>query len=139
MNSRLNLSLRERRGLVYNVESNLTCYTDSGAFCIYFGCDEADLERCVELVHKELRLLRENRMSTSMLAAAKKQLIGQICVAADNNENNVLSMAKSFLHYNMHESPEAVYRRIDALTPESLLEVANELFVPENLSTLIYR
>ncbi|MCD8292551.1 MAG: insulinase family protein [Prevotellaceae bacterium] len=139
MNSRLNLSLRERRGLVYNVESNLTCYTDSGAFCIYFGCDEADLERCVELVHKELRLLRENRMSASMLAAAKKQLIGQIGVAADNNENNVLNMAKSFLHYNMHESPEAVYRRIDALTPESLLEVANELFVPENLSTLIYR
>ena len=40
MNSKLNVSLRERRGLVYNVESNLTSYTDTGAFCIYFrdGC-----------------------------------------------------------------------------------------------------
>ncbi len=139
MNSRLNLSLRERRGLVYNVESNLTCYTDSGTFSIYFGCDEADLQRCADLVDKELRRLRENKMSASTLAAAKKQLIGQIGVAADNNENNVLGMAKTFLHYNVHETPEAVYHRIDALTPEMLWDVSNELFVPENLSTLVYR
>lgn len=139
MNSRLNVVLRERRGLVYNVESNLTSYTDTGTFCIYFGCDPDDAELCIELVHKELKRLRDKRLTSLQLAAACKQLIGQIGVASDNNENNALGMAKTFLHHNRYEPASAVYRRIRQLTPEGLLEVANEMFDEDNLSTLIYR
>ena len=72
MNSRLNVALRERRGLVYNVESNLTSYTDTGTFCIYFGCDPEDAELCTRLVYKELKRLRDTRMTSSQLAAAEK-------------------------------------------------------------------
>lgn len=139
MNSRLNLSLRERRGLVYNVESNLTTYTDTGTFCIYFGCDLNDVDLCIRLVHKELKHLRDNRLTSLQLSAAKKQLIGQIGVASDNNENNALGMAKTFLHYNKYESQEAVCRRVDALSADQLLEVANEIFAEEYLSWLIYK
>lgn len=139
MNSRLNVSLRERRGLVYTVESNLTSYTDTGAFCIYFGTDPEDVDTCLKLTYKELKRMRDVKMTSSQLMAAKKQLIGQIGVASDNNENNALGMAKTFLHYNKYESSESVFRRIEALTAEGLLEVANEMFADEYLSTLIYR
>ena len=139
MNSRLNVSLRERRGLVYTVESNLTSYTDTGAFCIYFGTDPEDVDTCLKLTYKELKRMRDVKMTSSQLMAAKKQLIGQIGVASDNNENNALGMAKTFLHYNQYESSESVFRRIEALTAEGLLEVANEMFAEEYLSTLIYR
>ena len=139
MNSRLNVSLRERRGLVYTVESNLTSYTDTGAFCIYFGTDPEDVDTCLKLTYKELKRMRDVKMTSSQLMAAKKQLIGQIGVASDNNENNALEMAKTFLHYNKYESSESVFRRIEALTAEGLLEVANEMFAEEYLSTLIYR
>lgn len=139
MNSRLNVALRERRGLVYNVESNLTSYTDTGAFCIYFGTDPEDMDTCLKLTYKELKRLRDIKMTSSQLAAAKKQLIGQIGVASDNFENNALGMGKSFLHYRKYESPEFVYRRIEALTAEELLDVANEMFAEPYLSTLIYK
>lgn len=139
MNSRLNVSLRERRGLVYTVESNLTSYTDTGAFCIYFGTDPEDVDTCLKLTYKELKRMRDVKMTSSQLMTAKKQLIGQIGVASDNNENNALGMAKTFLHYNKYESSESVFRRIEALTAEGLLEVANEMFAEEYLSTLIYR
>ena len=139
MNSRLNVSLRERRGLVYTVESNLKSYTDTGAFCIYFGTDPEDVDTCLKLTYKELKRMRDVKMTSSQLMAAKKQLIGQIGVASDNNENNALGMAKTFLHYNKYESSESVFRRIEALTAEGLLEVANEMFAEEYLSTLIYR
>lgn len=139
MNSRLNVSLRERRGLVYNVESNLTSYTDTGVFCTYFGCDPEDVDTCMRLVMKELKSLRDTKMTSQQLAAAKKQLIGQIGVASDNNENNALGMAKTFLHYHKYETSEAVYQRIEQLTPEILLEVANEMFAEDYLSMLIYR
>ena len=139
MNSKLNVSLRERRGLVYNVESNLTSYTDTGAFCIYFGTDIEDMDTCLKLTYKELKRMRDVKMTSSQLAAAKKQLIGQIGVASDNFENNALGMAKTFLHHHKYESSELVFKRIEALTAETLLEVANEMFAEEYLSTLIYR
>jgi predicted Zn-dependent peptidase len=81
MNSRLNLALREHSGLVYNVESNLASYTDTGVFSIYFGTDERDANRCIELVNSELNRLRERPLNALQLAAAKKQIIGQIGVA----------------------------------------------------------
>ena len=138
MNSRLNVALRERSGLVYNVEANLTSYTDTGIFSIYFGTDQEDVKRCIRLVHKELKRLREKPLSSSQLATAQKQIIGQIGVATDNFENNALNMAKTYLHYNKYEEPQEVYKRIQSLTPQDLWEVANEMFREENLSTLIY-
>ena len=65
MNSRLNVALRERSGLVYNVEANLTSYTDTGLFSIYFGTDQEDVKRCIRLVHKELKRLREKPLSST--------------------------------------------------------------------------
>lgn len=139
MNSRLNVSLRERRALVYSVESNLTSYTDTGAFCIYFGTDPEDVDTCLALTYKELKRMREVKMTSSQLATVKKQLVGQIGVASDNNENNALDMAKCFLHYNKYDAAESLFARIDAITPEMLLEVANERFDESLLSTLIYK
>ena len=139
MNSKLYVSLRERRGLVYNVECNLTSYTDTGAFCIYFGTDIEDMDTCLKLTYKELKRMRDVKMTSSQLAAAKKQLIGQIGVASDNFENNALGMAKTYLHYHKYESSEVVFKRIETLTAEQLMEVANEMFAEEYLSTLIYK
>ena len=96
MNSRLNISLREKRGLVYNVESNLTSYTDTGTFCIYLVVDLHDTDHCISLVHKELKKIRENALTSLQLAAAKKQIIGQIGVAGDNFENNASTWANAF-------------------------------------------
>ena len=96
MNSRLNVSLRERSGLVYNVEANLTSYTDTGVFCIYFGTEHDDVDRCMRLVKKELKKLCDKPLSIAQLAAAKKQIIGQIGVARDNAESTVSEWIKRF-------------------------------------------
>lgn len=138
MNSRLNVALRERRGLVYSVEANLLAYTDTGAFCIYFGCDPADTDTCIRLVYKELQRLRDRRLTPSQLAAAKKQLIGQLIVASDNAENNALSMAKTYLHYDRYETMADLFRRIEALTSDQLLDVAGDVLATSHLSTLLY-
>lgn len=138
MNSRLNISLREKRGYVYNVDSNITSYSDTGLFSIYFGCDKRNTEKCIKLVHSELKNLRDNRLTTSQLSAAKKQLIGQIAISGDNHENLALGLAKSFMHYNHFNSMEETIKKIEQITSSDLLEVANEIFQKENLSSLIY-
>ena len=138
MNSRLNVSLRERSGLVYNVEANLTSYTDTGVFCIYFGTEHDHVDRCIRLVKKELKKLCDKPLSPAQLAAAKKQIIGQIGVARDNAENTALGMAKTFLHYRKMDDPKELFQRIEDLTAKELWEVSNEMFAEDYLSTLIY-
>lgn len=138
MNSRLNLSLRERYGLVYAVESNLTSYTDAGQLSIYFGCDAKDLNNCLELVLRELNELRQTRLSSLKLSMAKKQLLGQIGVSSDHGESMALGMGKTFLHLNKCDDYNAIYQRITGLTELDILEVANEVLSEEKLFYLIY-
>lgn len=139
MNSRLNVSLRERRGLVYTVESNLSSYTDTGTFSIYFGCDAQDVDQCLHLCRQELQRLADTPLSTAQLRAAQKQLKGQIGVSGDNFENTILDIAKAYLHYGITESTREIYERIDALTPQLLQETAQEIFNPDRQTLLIYQ
>jgi len=138
MNSRLNVSLREKRGLVYSVESNCTAYTDTGAFTVYLGTDPKNRELAMELVEKELGAMRSNRLSDVALRAAKKQAVGQLCVASDNRESRFLSLGKSFLLTNCYETLPEIIDRINNLTASHLLEVANEVFNPQKLFRLVY-
>jgi predicted Zn-dependent peptidase len=138
MNSILNLALRERNGLVYNVESNFTSYSDTGLWNIYFGCDQKNLKRCEKLVQQELIKIRENKISENQLSKFKKQIIGQIAISAENKESLVLSMGKSYLHYNRFDSIEEVNEQINQITTSELQEIANEIFDDKKLTTLIY-
>ena len=139
MNNKLNLSLREKQGLVYSVESNISSYTDAALFSIYFGTDPNDADRCIELVLKELKLLRDNRLTSLKLSMAKKQLLGQIGVASDSSESMALGMGKTFLHYKKCDSFERIYQKITSLTELDLLHVANEVFDEIKLFYLIYK
>ncbi len=139
MNSRLNLSLRERHGLVYTVESSMTAYTDTGLWGVYFGCDPHDVARCRRLVLKELRRLAEAPLPPHALEAAKRQIKGQIGISHDNFESVALAMGKTFLHYGRARDLDRLYRKIDGLTAEGLHAVAGELFRPENLTFLVYQ
>ena len=139
MNSRLNISLREKNGLVYTVESVMTTYTDTGVWSVYFGCDPHDISRCKRLVMKELKRLADQPLSESALKAAKQQIKGQIGISYENSESVALAMGKTFLHYRQTRDKERLFQKIDALTAEDLHAVAKEMFQPENLTTLIYK
>ncbi|MFO7617829.1 MAG: pitrilysin family protein [Bacteroidales bacterium] len=139
LNSRLNLSLREKHGYAYNVESSFTPYVDTGVLTIYFGTDREKLNKSINLVHKELELLRTRKLGTLQLRRAKNQITGQIAMSADNKENLLFTLGKSILLFNKFDSMEIVNRRIEAITAEELLETSNEVFDPALLSTLIFQ
>ena len=138
MNSRLNVILREKNGMAYQVESNVTSYTDTGVFSIYFGTDPKNRERATGLVEKELTTIRSNKLTTTQLAAVKKQAIGQLCVAGDNKESQFLGLGKSFLHFNCYETLPELLAKVEQVTAEQMLETANEILHPEQLFQLIY-
>ena len=138
MNSRLNIALREKRGYVYNVESNFTAYTDTGLFSIYFGTDKENIDKCLTIVNKEISKLRDSSLTSAQLNAAKRQMTGQIGIASENKENMIMSAAKVLLHRHNYESIEDTIKRIEGVSASQILEVANMILDPAALSTLIY-
>ena len=139
MNARLNLLLREKYGLVYTVESNMTTYSDTGFWSVYFGCDAEDIERCRELVRQELDIVMLEALTASQLRKAKMQLKGQLAIACDNREQFALDFSKSFLHYGWERNLDQLMARIDDITAEQIQQVARQLFVPGKITTLIYK
>ena len=139
MNARLNLSLRERHGLVYTVESTMATYGDTGIWSIYFGCDHHDINRCRKLVRHELDRLMQKPLTLQQLIAAKRQLKGQLAIACDNHEQFALDFGRSYLHHGHERDLETLYQRIDAITAEELQTVACDLFAPDHMTTLIIK
>ena len=139
MNARLNLSLRERHGLVYTVESSMAAYSDTGVWSVYFGCDHHDIHRCLRLVRKELDRMMLRQLSASQLMAAKRQLKGQLAIACDNREQFALDFGRNFLHHGRERDLDVLFARIDAVTAEDIQQVAVELFPAEKLTTLMIK
>jgi len=138
MNSRLNLSLRERKGMAYNIESSYNAFSDTGLFNVYFGTDNDNFDKALQVVYNEFRLVREKKLGSLQMSRAKKQLIGQLAIAGENHEDLMLSLGKTYLFYNQVDPFREVFRKIEAITPEQILEVANEILEPSGMSRIVY-
>lgn len=139
MNSRLNLSLRERKGMAYNIESSYNSFSDTGLFNVYFGTDNENFEKALDIVYKEFRILREQKLGTLQMVRAQRQMIGQLAIAGENHEDLMLTIGKTFLFYNTVDPFRVVYKKIEAVTAEQILEVANEILDPARMSKLVYQ
>jgi predicted Zn-dependent peptidase len=139
LNSRLNLSLREKNGLAYNVESSYNPYCDTGIFSIYFGTDAQYLNKSISIAMAELNKLRSTKLGTIQLSKAKNQIKGYLARGYENHESLMLSLGKSLLVFDKIDTIEDICKKIDSVTSTELLETANDIFEPAKLSTLIYK
>ena len=138
MSSRLYLSLREKYGLVYNIDSQAVPLSDTGYWNIYLACEPQHKEQSLELCHKELRNLRETTLTSTQLQRALRQLEGQMAISAENQENNALAMAKQMLYHHRAPAWQETFAKVKEITAEQLQDVANEVFAPEKIYTLLY-
>lgn len=136
-NSLLNVELRERRGLTYNIEANYTPYSDTGVVAIYFSSDHAHTEQCIDLVEGQLRRLATEPLTARRLSMAKKQFIAQLAIASENKESYMLSAGKSLLVHDGIDTMEEVYAKIRSFTAADLTAVAEQTFC--NLSRLTFK
>ncbi len=136
-NSLLNVVLREKNGLSYNIEASYTPYGDTGIVAIYFSSDHSNAEQCVELIDGQLRKLRTAPLTARQLSMAKKQFIAQLAISSESNESYMLGAGKSLLVHDDVDTMEQVYAKVRDLTAAQLTEVAEAVF--SNMSRLIYK
>jgi len=138
-NSRLNLALRERNGIAYNLESSYTAYSDTGTITVYFGTDLVNLEKAISLIKREILILQDRLLGQIQISKAKKQLVGQLAMLQENHEDLMLTLGKSFLTYNKMDGLDIIYKKINEITPTQIRNIANEILDFEKLSMLIYK
>ncbi len=139
LNSRLNMSIREKHGFCYNIESNYQPYTDAGVLNIYFGTDAAYIDKTMSLINKELKRFKENKLGSLQLKRAKMQLTGQVAISFESNLYEMLFNGKNYLNLHKTDTLEDINRRIESVTAEQIIELANEIFDEAMMSVLIYK
>jgi len=138
LNSRLSMSIRERNGLTYDIESNFNPYSDTGVFSIYFGTDKENLDKTISLAKKEMEKLRTQKLGTLQLSRAHKQLIGQVAIGWESQENQMLNIGKGYLTKDGIDSMREIIRKVENITAVQLMDVANEILDEKKLSELVF-
>ena len=136
-NSRLNISVRERNGLTYNIGASYASLSDCGLASIYFSSDHENSDRCREIIASEIKKLQDSALTSRQLSMAKKQFIAQMAILTEGAESYMLGAGKSLLAYGEVDTLEESYHKINAVTASEILEVANEVWTEP--SVLLYK
>jgi len=139
MSSRLNMVIREKYAYAYNVSSSYSAYSDSGVYSIQLGTDEKYIDKCIELIQKEIKSFRDNKISKIQLNRAKRQLFGMYEMMAENNSGIMQIKGKNVLDFGYPLSKELFYTNINKIDANQIIEVANEVLAENKLSILIYQ
>lgn len=138
MNSRFNLSLREKYGLVYSIDAGFSSYIDTGFFSIFFATDQKNLNKAIRLINKEMQILREKPLGGIQLKTLKDQLMGQLAMSEESNQGYMLMMARSILDLNKIESLQDIFHNLGEITAPQIQDLANEMFDEKLMSRLIF-
>ncbi|WP_437920141.1 M16 family metallopeptidase [Sphingobacterium sp. LRF_L2] len=138
MSSILNLSIREKHGIAYTIESNYTVFSDTGLFTIYLGTDEEKVKKAKKLVFRELDKIMSKGFSEGQLQKAKHKFKGQIALAEENRMSMIIAVAKNIMDYDRVMSLTEVFEKIDAVSTEELLKTAQDVFDMQKFSSLTF-
>ena len=127
MNSRLNQELREKRGLVYTVDSSVALLSDTGIMQIYCGSDRDAVDKCRRIITREIERLASTTLSDRAFRSIVDQYCGQILVSSDHRENLAMSLAKSILYFGRIIDITETTRQLREVTPADLREMAIKL------------
>ena len=136
-NSRLNISVRERNGLTYNIGAAYSSLSDCGLASIYFSSDHENSDRCREIIAEEIKKLQTMALTSRRLSMAKRQFIAQLAIINEGAEGYMMGVGKSLLAYGEVDTLEESYRKINAVTASEIMEVANDVWA--NPSVLLYK
>jgi predicted Zn-dependent peptidase len=137
MSSRLFQSIRERQGLAYAVMSDLMVYRDTGCLAIYAGTSAHTLAQVIRSIMEEFRDLKTNLVTSEELRRAKEHLKGSLILSLESTNSRMTNLARQQIFFGQFFSMEELLAAIEAVTPEQVLELARESFVPDQLSLTV--
>ncbi|GAA3457383.1 M16 family metallopeptidase [Dactylosporangium matsuzakiense] len=127
MSSRLFQQIREQRGLAYSVYSFTSQYSDSGLFGVYAGCAPGKVEEVLAITREELARVASDGLTAEEVERGKGMLKGAVVLGLEDTGSRMSRLGKGELLYDELLTVDDVLRRVDAVTPEQVRRVTEEL------------
>lgn len=134
MSSRLFQEIREKRGLAYTVYSFVSSHVDTGMFGTYAAVEPAKSIETTRLLLDQMFRLKQEKVSDAELSGAKEYIKGNLYMAAESSENQMVRLAQNEFHFGRNVPLNTVVERIDAVTPDDILQLVNTLLEDNTLS-----
>jgi len=135
--SRLFLSLRERNGIAYQINSFMNSFYDTSTFGIYFSTNENSLKRAMKIVENELDKIMQKGVTGKELQSAKEYIKGHVQMSLESTSNRMMRMGNSLLYFHKIKSLKESMNEIDFVTKNDILNYSQKLLNPENLSSVL--
>lgn len=132
MSSLLFQELREKSGYAYSVFSFTHEYQDTGYLEIYFGTSIKHHKKCMDKVDEILKKLAKGEIPKEEIDYAKEQIKGYSLIALDSSDARFSYNAKSELYYNDFIPLEKLLEKINEVTLDDVVNVANTYLSLEN-------
>jgi predicted Zn-dependent peptidase len=132
--SRLWQRVREERGLAYSVGAMGSHFTDAGVFQIYAGTSPEQLDEVLDLSLAELRRCLREPVGPEELRLVKDQAVSSILLGLESTSARAGTLARQEIVHGRRIPPEQVIARIEAVTPDDMLRVANGHFKTDRLA-----
>jgi len=132
--SRLWQSIREERGLAYSIGAGGNTFSDVGMFTIYAGASPSNLDQVLDLSLKEMRRAVREPISADEMQLAKEQAISSVLLSLESSGARAGALARQEIIHGRWFSPEEIIGRIQAVTPEAALRVAQACFTTPALA-----
>ncbi len=134
MSSRLFQKIRENRGLAYSVYSFISSYADTGMFGAYVGVNPSKANEATKLILYEMNRLKKVGIDKSELKDAKEYIKGNLLLASESIDNQMVRLAQSEINFNKHIPLQRVVDKIEAVTADDVIDLAKALFQTDQLS-----
>lgn len=137
MSSRVFQEIRERRGLAYSVYSFISSYVDTGMFGIYVGVSPKSALESIELILKEIRRLKEEKIDHAELHDAMEYTKGNILISAENTDNQMVRLAQNEIHFGRYVPLQEIVSNVESVVEDDILHLAQRLLEPETFALTI--
>jgi predicted Zn-dependent peptidase len=140
MSSRLFQTVREERGLVYAIYSDLAPYRDTGSLCVYAGTSSDRAVQVIDLIMEEFRRLKTEPLQPGELRRAQDQLKGNLLLSLESSMSRMSNLARQQMYFERFFGLDEIIDRVEAVTEEEVMTMAGNLFQPERVAlTLLGR
>ncbi|MEO6696377.1 MAG: pitrilysin family protein [Gammaproteobacteria bacterium] len=126
VSSRLVHELRERRGLVYDIQSRYEVYSDTGLWFIQTACDAREAQDCRSAVEVILQQLIGSGPDPAELETAQRHLRAGLLIEADDPDSVMERLAHEAIYLKRHPSLQERSEQLAAVTPAKVSELLKQ-------------
>jgi predicted Zn-dependent peptidase len=132
--SRMFVSIREKRGLVYGIQSNYDAKSNAGMLGIYCALAPENVPLVLDLIGKELRSLSLTPPSLDEVERAKCKYRTQVAIERESSLGQVSNLVGPYLSLGRIQPLSELMQLIEDVSPGQIHNLASDLFKPEQVS-----